>query len=327
MTFLILAIVVAAAPAGPAQAGWIILRTDRGVTAVRADGGRIVPGRIPRGASVSPASAYRANLIEHPTGPARLLVRRKTGGLVADTWAGPGLLSWAPDERHLVVRTAADDGLALLELESGAWRRLTTDTNGLWDAEVAWSPDGARLAVVSRAPGRRSVSIIDLDGGRLDLGGLGTAHDAFWAGDGRLVVAAEGESDVARLVIVAPGGTTSVLAAETGVRYRLGLPLAAGVLLVRSTPLGEEVVAVGADALRPLTRPFARVEIGVPSPDGAAAAFLVDGRRGPEVWIVGADRSASQIWAGTGTAEILGWTLDEPPEPRGLTDYNYVRGP
>lgn len=310
----------------PARAGWIVVRDQEGIRAVRADGGRVVPGRDPRRGTVSPSSAYRAHLIQHPTGRARLLVRRKTGGLVADTWVGPGLLAWSPDDRHLIVRSEGDDGLMLLDTDSGAWRRLTSDSGPLWDAEVAWAPDGGRVAVVSRAPGRRAASLISLDGTRTDLTHLGVPTSIAWTPDGRLLVSAEAE-DLSRCLAVLPDGRSSVLAEETGVRFISPTPLVGGVLLVRRSSLGDRVLVADSDALRSVSPVFGRAGEAVLSPDRTAAAFLVEGRRGPEVWILSPATPAARVWVGEGDAEILGWTLDEPPEPRGLTDYNYVHGP
>lgn len=323
----ILAAAPAAAPApdtGPVPEGWILLRLEDGVIAVRADGGRIVPGEEGRRAAVSPSSRYRAHLIQTPAGRARLLVRRNTGGLVADTWVGPGLLAWSPDDRHLVVRTVADDGLTLLETESGTWRRLTADSGGLWDAEVAWAPDATRLGIISRAPGRRAATIVGLDGSRIDLAVLGTPASIVWMPDGRLLVAAD-DDDTARVCAVAADGTISVLALESGVRFLLPLPLAEGVLMVQRSNRGDRVLVAETEALRAVSPAFVRVEAVEPHPDRRAAAFLVEGRRGPEVWVLAPRRPARRIWMGEGRAEVLAWTVEEPPEPRGLTDYNYVR--
>ncbi len=110
------------------------------------------------------------------------------------TRLGPGRLS--PDRRHIALAlTTADrerntyqSRIVLVDAETGAVRPFTA---GPLDSEPAWSPDGRRLAFLSRREGDEEpqVYVMPVDGGeaaRVSRGLFGAA-DLAWVPDGSAV--------------------------------------------------------------------------------------------------------------------------------------------
>jgi Tol biopolymer transport system component len=126
-------------------------------------------------------------------------VRRLTQGR-ADT--DP---DWSPDGREIVFTrgenlasaTEANEDVYVLDIASGATRRLTHTPAGVFETAPAWSPDGSRIAFArltfqTQFDGKEGIYVVNRDGSgeRLVL-----AHQHFadgpysltWSPDGRTI--------------------------------------------------------------------------------------------------------------------------------------------
>jgi Tol biopolymer transport system component len=83
---------------------------------------------------------------------------------------------WSPDGREIVLvrgenlpTQSANDDLWVLDVLSGAQRRLTSTPPGTYEQAPAWSPDGSRIAFVrftsnSQFDGMSSIQVMNRDG-------------------------------------------------------------------------------------------------------------------------------------------------------------------
>jgi hypothetical protein len=152
---------------------------------------------------------------------------RPAGGIVDS-------LAWAPDGRHLAVSTrslceSADGtepgaGLFVLDAATGAGREIGS---GLTVSDLAWSPDGSRLAVTVPHDGSCGddwssghLEILDPATGSMTaiLDGVPVGNAARWMPDGRAIVYLGNELQVRR---IAPDGTDDRLIATGADGIRL----------------------------------------------------------------------------------------------------------
>lgn len=106
-----------------------------------------------------------------------------------------GPQDWSPDGRHLLISRVVGErpDLYLLEVETGAETRLTSDPAGEYGA--SFSPDGARIAFHAEMPESSQIVVMLADGrGRETLtAGPGRRYSPAWSPDGAwLVFDAEG---------------------------------------------------------------------------------------------------------------------------------------
>jgi TolB protein len=112
---------------------------------------------------------------------------------------------WSPNGReiaftrgvHLSSPIEGNEDIYLLELASGATRRLTRSPPGLYETAPAWSPDGSRIAFVrqtrtSEFDGSVRVLVINRDGSgeRLLLANqlfASSPYSLAWSPDGRTI--------------------------------------------------------------------------------------------------------------------------------------------
>ena len=157
-------------------------------------------------------------------------------------------LAWRPERAQLAVASAhhnGEDGIHLLDLETGRWQRLVAGAQEVWPA---WSPQGDVLAY-SRLEPQRSIYLFDLNtkrerrfcegvlaafdprGGRLaiirgdreaiELVDLSTAQRAIlakggaygrlaWSPDGRFLLADDTQARTYILIDVQSGAVTTI---------------------------------------------------------------------------------------------------------------------
>jgi TolB protein len=185
---------------------------DEGDVYVARPGGRrvrIVRGRAdPERALVwSPSGRLVAFL--GPPRPRRVLfvVRAAGGGLRRIAYRAIDRVAWSPDE-HLLALTGRHR-LAVVQLRSRGMLRILPTGRGRPE-DLAWSPDGRRIAFRAQVPGERAtIRTIDLATGtvRRVLRGGGMP---FWSPDGRKLAV----DDKHRLRVVGVG----LVATHPGVR-------------------------------------------------------------------------------------------------------------
>jgi Tol biopolymer transport system component len=163
----------------------------------------------------------------------------------ADAYGAPV----SPNGRYVAFADPDTGDLAILDLESGAARKLTNvPTARRWTestaGSVAWSPDSSRVACdwsIADAK-RREVRVYALSGGEpqvlLTDDKVSYVPDA-WAPDGRILASTLG-ADESRIVWLTPGAS-----APQSVKT---VPLRAGIGNLRLSPNGAFIVYVDRDA-------------------------------------------------------------------------------
>jgi TolB protein len=201
---------------------WLVFESDResfrDLYRIAADGsglrrltrnaeGNFDPALSPDGRSIAFASSR--------DGDAEVYVMRADGGgqrritaFHRDDW-GP---RWSPDGRTLAFlsdREGADrvflvsaDGTGLRKLDAGA-------AVAGQEADAAWSPDGARIALtLHTGPGASRIRIADVRGGAVrEVAGPPAASQPAWSPDGRLIAFTAGVGDAADLWLARADGS------------------------------------------------------------------------------------------------------------------------
>ena len=182
--------------------------------------------------------------------------------------------AFSPDGAELAVqRTRGSGGLAVVDLASGAVRRV--DATGSLAGPDAWSPDGRLLALVG-APG---LSFVDPGGTGTPLTLAGPAPDGVlgWTGSREVAVLESPDSDNATITAYAlDGGSRPLTAISNLGSYGIGrIQLASGLIAdLQARPAGTPDHGPWPPAFR----------IGVALVLGLAIALvvvLVDRRRRP----------------------------------------------
>jgi eukaryotic-like serine/threonine-protein kinase len=131
----------------------------------------IAPGAGNPSVAQDGSITYAVNVDASPS----QIVRVSMDGVVSTTIGPPGEaisgLLFSPDGRQLAysAREKQSDEAWLLDLETGATRRLTLSTAKFANSPVSWSPDGRRLLISRRVPGNwgspdNGLYLLDLDG-------------------------------------------------------------------------------------------------------------------------------------------------------------------
>ncbi|HEX9936024.1 MAG TPA: LpqB family beta-propeller domain-containing protein [Longimicrobium sp.] len=225
----------AARPIGPASARarspswapdgrWLVFESDRqsfrDLYRIAADGsglrrltenreGNFDPAVSPDGAWIAFASSR--------DGDAEVYVMRADGGgqrrLTAfhrDDW-GP---RWSPDGRTIAFLSSREgtDRIFLVNVDGTGLRKLNGPDSTRADtqeADVAWSPDGTRIAhTLHVRTGVSRIRIVDVrTGAAREVAGVEGASQPAWSPDGRLVVFTAGSGPQADLWIARADGT------------------------------------------------------------------------------------------------------------------------
>lgn len=204
---------------------WVVFESDRAsfrdLYRVDADGtglrrltdnreGNFDPAVSPDGGSIAFASSR--------DGDAEVYVMRSGGGgqrrLTAfhrDDW-GP---RWSPDGRTIAFLSNREgsDRIFLVSPDGTGLRKLNADsTRSLGqEADIAWSPDGSRIAhTLHVRPGVSRIRIVDVrTGAAREVGGVTAASQPAWSPDGRLLAFTASAGDDADLWIARADGTAA----------------------------------------------------------------------------------------------------------------------
>lgn len=102
----------------------------------------------------------------------------------------------------LVINGGGSTNLAVMDVDGGNLRRLTTFDDGSQVYTPRWSPDGSQIACsVFRPNETRDIAILPADGGRLIpvIGSTGTDRDPSWTPDGAGLVFASDQDGIFNL--------------------------------------------------------------------------------------------------------------------------------
>jgi Tol biopolymer transport system component/DNA-binding winged helix-turn-helix (wHTH) protein len=109
-----------------------------------------------------------------------------------------GYPAWSRDEKHLAVelKIGSSTHAAVIEVESGAMRRLTSERGQTWIR--SWSPDGKKIAAAVFRSGRWDLRWIDAASGATGAISASSAPNAYvrypeWSPRGDVVVYERGE--------------------------------------------------------------------------------------------------------------------------------------
>lgn len=247
-------------------------------------------GSVPMGATLGGRIAYFGSeglgQLDVATGEASALLEGSItgaawspdGSKLAATLEGPG-----PVSRVVVAEPDGADPVTIYEMPDG-------DLPGPDIIGVAWSPDGERLALASRAVAHgRTIVIVDADGG-----GVPTVLDGHWEGvswspDGtRLVVSGFPQLDGGRfdLYTMAPDGSDRVQLTDDDVieRQPSWSPDGSTILFAKGDVYEQDVFVMASDGsdVRRLTDHDGLDLSPVWSPEGAWIAFASDRDLSPE---------------------------------------------
>lgn len=171
------------------------------------------PARIPRSAPAIPRGSLAEvelgpsmtrvafSLISPPLGRRIVYVTgldRFAPRAVTDGTISAGYPAWSPDERRLAVEIKEGSSMhaAVVEVQSGAVRRLTNDRGQTWVR--SWSPDGRRIAAAALRDGLWDLRGIDADTGEqktITVAGPPNVYVRYpeWSPRGNLIVFERGE--------------------------------------------------------------------------------------------------------------------------------------
>jgi Tol biopolymer transport system component len=133
--------------------------------------------------------------------------QRRLTAFYRDDWAP----RWSPDGRTIAFLSNREgtDRIFLVGADGTGLRRLTADRAQAQEADVAWSPDGSRIAyTLHERAGVSRVRMVDVrTGAARDVAGPRPASQPAWSPDGRLLAFTAGAADDADLWLARADGT------------------------------------------------------------------------------------------------------------------------
>ena len=162
----------------------------------------------PDGSDACPAWSFDGRTLAFLTGESRNLAIARADGSTEPTPIGTDMtlqsnvFAWSP--RGDFIARAGPSDIWLVAVDGGQARQIATGDDS-FPGELAWSPDGSRIAYQSRGP-IDSVRVVELDGTIEELGsGFGPA----WSPDGRRIAFTRtiaGTDDATEIVVMDPDG-------------------------------------------------------------------------------------------------------------------------
>lgn len=194
------------------------------------------------------------------------------------------------------------DGSSFELLTSNAWP----------DYQPQWSPDGNRIAWISRPAGEDKLFVMNHDGSDAHEVSVGTASDARWSPDGTRLAFTSTRDGNAEIYVVAADGSGLVNLTTNPAEDRTADWSPDGSRIVFSSSRnGAQLYVMNADGSTPAPITI-RSDLNFRprwSPDGTKIAWLAMMNLSATLWIANPDGSSADVADASGTVGLdFGWS-------------------